>query len=112
MEALKRSKDVNTLNFHNAGLSDTAVGILAEELPHTGIRYLRLDYNNNSNSSSPPLTRMSSRLPDEVATEPSRDCKETCASGPASSTRTDFTRLVREGMLEEHRSEGMLSRSS
>lgn len=99
MEALKRSKDVHSLNFHNAGLSDTAVVVLAEELPHTGIRYLRLDYNNNNSSSSPSLSRASSGLPNDVVTEPSRDCKETCASRPASSTKIDFTGLVREGMF-------------
>lgn len=107
MEALKRSKDVDTLNFHNTGLSDTAVGVLAEELPHTSIRCLRLDYNNNNNSnpslimtrSSSSTRKASSGLRDDAPTKPSGDCKEACASGPASSTRIDFTGLVREGVF-------------
>ncbi|CAN0066749.1 unnamed protein product, partial [Laminaria digitata] len=43
LEALKRSSDVDTLYFHNAGLTHTSVAAIAEGLPNTTIRCLGLD---------------------------------------------------------------------
>lgn len=48
LEALKRSSDIDNLVFHNSGLPDRSVSLLAEGLPHTAIRSLSLDYNQNS----------------------------------------------------------------
>ncbi|CAM9286299.1 unnamed protein product [Ectocarpus fasciculatus] len=94
MEALKRSSDVDTVNFHNAGLTGASIEVLVEGLEHTTVRCLGLDYNTPPAlllSSSPSPTRPSA----SETTEPAAaEAAET--EGSLSSAR-NFAGLVREG---------------
>lgn len=45
LEVLNRSSDIDTLTFHNSGLNNASVRLLAEGLPHTAVRSFSLDYN-------------------------------------------------------------------
>ena len=95
VEALRRSTDVDTLSFHNAGLSDSAVGILIEGLPHTTVRCLRLDYNTPSLPPSLPKRNEASSWPMEAFTALVGEEGEE-AGNPAWSSR-NFPGLLREG---------------
>eukprot|EP00904_Undaria_pinnatifida_P014158 jgi/Undpi1/9873/HiC_scaffold_28.g12327.m1 len=81
LEALKRSSDIDTLIFHNAGLTQASISTLVEGLPCTSIRSLGLDYNYN-------------RLKAESKEEDGLD--EALLTG-SSSPRNVFADLVREG---------------
>lgn len=48
VEALKRSTDIDSLHFHNAGLSDQCVDTLVEGLQQTTVGSLSLDYNDTT----------------------------------------------------------------
>lgn len=45
MEALKTPSDIQTLTFHNAGLTEASMAVLVDGLQHTSVRSLGLDYN-------------------------------------------------------------------
>lgn len=90
MEALKRSSNVDTLTFHNAGLTDISLACLAEGLQHTTVQCLGLDYNT---APSPTMLLASSHAKMTGAgNEP---------EGPAYSTgcslKRNFASLVGEG---------------
>lgn len=91
MEALKTSSDIETLTFHNAGLTAASIAVLVEGLQHTSIRSLGLDYN-----TPPPPKALSSPSPvrqiaAEVATEAAGELAIEASSG------RNFAGLVREG---------------
>ncbi|CAB1114338.1 unnamed protein product [Ectocarpus sp. CCAP 1310/34] len=93
MEALKRSSDVDTVNFHNAGLTGASVDVLVEGLQHTTVRSLALDYNTPPvvlSSSSPPT-----RPPSSGTAEPA--AAEVPATEGSLSLTTNFAGLVSEG---------------
>ncbi|CAM9558147.1 unnamed protein product, partial [Ectocarpus sp. 6 AP-2014] len=93
MEALKRSSDVDTVDFHNAGLTGASIDVLVEGLPHTTVRCFALDYNTPPvvlSSSSPPT-----RPPPSGPTEPALE--EAPATEGFSSLTRNFAGLVSEG---------------
>lgn len=94
MEALKKSSDVDTLTFHNAGLTKASIAILVEDLQHTSVRSLGLDYNTSmlpqSSTMRPKVTEPSVEVVKELANE-------------ATSGR-NFAGLVREGTNKARRS--------
>ena len=105
LEALKRSSDIDTLYFHNAGLTHTTVAALAEGLPNTTICCLGLDYNNDSMAVTPPrllsagstcyVRSSSGRLDAESKEDGGVEVDDTLSTG--SCPRIDFADLVREG---------------
>lgn len=95
MEALARSSDVDTLNFHNAGLADASMAILAECLPQTSVRCLSLDYNNTPPPPSPPTPQVApTKTGSTEEEEAGDDAVSTCS---ASSSLRNFVDFVREG---------------
>lgn len=94
MEALKRSSDVDTVNFHNAGLTGASIKVLVEGLEHTTVRCLGLDYNTPPavllSSSSSPTRPSASETTEPAAAEAAE------TEGSLSSAR-NFAGLVREG---------------
>lgn len=99
VEALKRSSDVDTVNFHNAGLTGASIDVLVEDLQHTTVRCLALDYN------TPPVVLSSSSPPTRPrpsgTTEPAAAEAVVATEGSSSLTR-NFAGLVSEG--EDQRS--------
>ncbi|CAM9674308.1 unnamed protein product [Scytosiphon promiscuus] len=90
MEALKGSSNVDTLIFHNAGLTEASFAVLADGLQHTTVQCLGLDYN------TPRSRTTSSALPcvtkAEAGKEPEGAVLSTCPSPGRS-----FPSFVREG---------------
>lgn len=101
MEALKRSSDVDTVNFHNAGLTGASIDVLVEGLEHTTVRCLGLDYNTPPavlSSSSSPTRRPSASETTELA------AAEAAATERSSLLTRNFAGLVGEGEDQRSRS--------
>ena len=94
MEALKRSSDIDTLTFHNAGLTEASIAVLVEGLQHTSVCSLGLDYNT-------PLLLASSSTDRPKVTERTAEAREGSASEAVSGR--NFAGLVREGANKAHR---------
>lgn len=94
MEALKRSSDIDTLTFHNAGLTEASIDVLVEGLQHTSVRSLGLDYNNT-------LLLPSSSPVRQNVTDGAAEAAEG-STNEASSGR-NFAGLVREGANKARR---------
>lgn len=98
MKALNTSSDVDTLTFHNAGLTQTSIAVLVKDLQRTSVRSLGLDY---ILPPSPPPVRPSAserRLKAaELAAEAGNKTMESEAASTCLPSRPDFAGLVGEG---------------
>ncbi|CAM9108971.1 unnamed protein product, partial [Hapterophycus canaliculatus] len=90
VEALKRSSTVDTLTFHNAGLTETSFAILVEGLEHTSVQCLGLDYNTPPSPTPLPASSLLKRT--GTGNKP-----EGAVLSPLSSPKRNFAGLVREG---------------
>lgn len=88
IEALKRSSDVDTLNFHNTGLSNASIAVLAEDLRQTTVRCLAVDYNDARSSS----------LSTDRSPTPEHAHREEMDSLPTPFVQRNLAGLVSEGI--------------
>lgn len=99
MKALSTAPDIDTLTFHNAGLTDASIAVLVEDLQHTSVRSLGLDYNLPP---PPPPVRPSASERRLKAAELAAEAGDKAVPNEAASTislsRPNFAGLVAEGI--------------